>query len=219
MPTGLTYVVVDEPSCSFEKFVLRCARQMGPCGWQRDEPSSVPPRLPSPRDVERYRVEIELLETKLAEAKALSLEQAAVDAAQFRDKLLAQHTEMALGRAKARGRVRAMLDRVEMWPEPTPDHVALKKLMMEQLRETYEEYADQPEDLPKLHAPEEWKQVHIDWYADDLERTRKRLAEMEVGFARRSAWISALYKSLGMTAPAHDEFRPNPFKKNTTGEP
>ncbi len=220
MPTGLTYDVVDDPPCSFEAFALRCARQMAVLGYMRDESGEAPPRLPNPDTVARARGQLDLAQTKLAAAKALTLEQAERDAQKSHDSILADEASYAHVRAVRRGRARAMMMHVEDWKVP-PTHAALKAFMMQQLKDTYDEYAEANHHraAPIKKTAAEWIAFMIGWRTEEVASAEKDVARAEESFARRTEWVTALYESLGMKPLAHDDFKTNPFKKKTNNQP
>jgi len=133
MATGYT-AELCEKEVDFKAFVLQCARAMGACVMQRDEPLDAPPREEKPTD---YHVEAlakaqarlqELLLTSDEEATRLSQGEALTTQK--------RHQEYVAKTTETCKRLNQMKQKVSDWEPPTPDHRGLRDFMLEQLSTT-----------------------------------------------------------------------------------
>ena len=46
MPTGYTAIIEDDPNCTFEQYLMRCARAFGATVTMRDDPLDKPALAP-----------------------------------------------------------------------------------------------------------------------------------------------------------------------------
>jgi len=200
MPTGYTSFLADDLEATLADFAWRCARAMGACIAQRDEPTDKPPRLTTPSD--SYSDGVASKEQELAEVTAMTASEAELASQKEYSKRIADNAKAVLKREKLRSTYERLLAEVRSWEPPTADHQGLKEFMEEQLVSSIEfdcdtEYYRRP--IEKLDG-KTWKaqraaslryeldrMVHL--RDDDTERTQKR-----------NAWIKALANSLGKEA-------------------
>ena len=196
MPTGYTTAIYEGKEQSVEDFILRCARAMGACIMQRDDPFDDPPKKQYPCDYNAKR----LIEAKqeLDRLQAMSESQINEEARKERkDKIdeRIKHDKIAL---ELRGRYQNMLYAVEGWQPPTPDHKGLKEFMIEQLKTSinFDCSTGWPE-IPPVITAEEWRQKKIQQTIRDIAyHTKENQKEIE-RTKGRNRWISQLYVSLG----------------------
>lgn len=200
--SGLIYRVIEGDACSFVEFALRCARVMGSCIAQRDEDGAAPPRLPDPKRVERLRACVDQSEAMLRDARATTDERAREEIAKHHARLVAQNEAFAQSRARERGRLQAMLAQVREWTPPTPDHLNLKELMVSRLQEELDDSAGPDQVVLPSGDPAAWRGSQVATCEDHLTYAKRDLARAEENFARHTAWVTALYKSLGVDDPA-----------------
>lgn len=196
MPTGYTCIIEDDPSITFRKYALRCARGMGVCVMQRDDDMADPPK---PRELTDYHSKAaNVARARLVELQGLSAEgaaalwQADVESAR---KANEQFIAEATIERDAYSRIRA---EVVAWSPPTPDHSGLRKFMLEQIDLCY-----RPDELPYQQAVPatcaEWLRGQIDRATHDIAYHDEHHAA-EVRHVEESArWIEALYASLPTT--------------------
>lgn len=193
MPSGLTIDVIE--GCSFEHFIMRCARQMGALIVMRDEPwdAPIPERFePSTFYADRIpalEAEIERLWNMEYPEKADAAEEDYQVRRRDYDKNVAKSRE-------ARQACEAMLERVQAWAPPTQDHHGLKALMVQQLQETIRFDGEPVLKPPTRKEPGEWWEAAIAAANGNL---RRAITENEKEIQRteeRNAWLKALRESL-----------------------
>lgn len=131
MPTGYTAKLMDEGQ-DFRAFVLTCARAMGACIMQRDDPMSDPPKKETASDYHTKR----LAEAKatLATLKAMTSEQRAAHGAGLRDAATKSAREYLATAVAQNERLDAMAAQVSAWTPPTDEHKGLRDFMLEQIK-------------------------------------------------------------------------------------
>jgi hypothetical protein len=161
MPTGYTAPIEEDPTFTFEQYVWRCARAFGALIMMRDEPmdARVPERFePSgyyARELGKERARLLELEGMSAEAVV-----AARNAAhqQARERVENSNRESS----EKLERYRAIRSQVEAWEPPSPDHVGLKRFMLEQIDTCTEHLRPLP--MPEKLEPDQW-------HADECRKT------------------------------------------------
>jgi len=192
MPTGYTAIIEEKPDLTLREFALRCARGMGACIHQRDDPMDDLPKAPEAshyhaEEAERVRATLRELEG-LSSVAALALFNAEVS------RITRANAAHLAKCEKTRKRYASMRAKVEAWKPPTEQHEGLQRFMLEQIdlcRSDWTPYTDTVPNDPKQ------------WLADKIESTResivshaKRCAEELARTAERKQWIEALYASL-----------------------
>ena len=194
MPTGYTAKLMGKGQ-DFREFVLTCARGMGACVTQRDDPMDEPPKKQKPSD---YHVKA------LAEARKLIADiQKMKPAARlvYGEKLKAAVVKGAKeSQAKSLAEEKRLLEmtaRVKAWTPPTNDHRGLKDFMLDQLRISsngdymtkyvakYEAKDAESYVIEKLSKAVRDIEYHEAEHAEELERVNAR-----------NQWIDQLYRSL-----------------------
>ena len=197
MPTGYTAALYEGEDQSFEDFILNCARAMGACIMQRDDPMSEPPKKVEPSDYHVKRI-AETTE-ELERLKAMSTSEATEKARTEREAALEEREEHDKKALDLLGRYRRMLSAVNKWKPPTTDHAGLKKFMIEQLETSINfdcATGDWPK-IPPVMSGERWRGNRIEKMLRDLDyNTRENLKEIERA-DDRNHWIEALYASIG----------------------
>lgn len=134
---------------------------------------------------------------RLAEYTQWTDEQAQEDSDASYAKAKADYAEYLSGVAGRRERYSAMLTEIRAWEPPTPDHVELKKFMIQQIESCWSEtevsdYYSTPLGCPGAR-----------WRARRIAEAEKEIAyhtcELENDKSRnkmRNAWLKALYASL-----------------------
>lgn len=197
MPTGYTAAISD--GVSLRQFILSCARGMGACIMQRDDPMS---DLPKKREPEDYHAkQIAKANNRLVETKAMSEEVAQKKANEEYDAEIKSIEDSILKNNKLRRQYETMLSQVNSWVPPTSEHFGLKEFMVSQITESMQfdcggsYYSDM---LKKLKPPSgvEWKNKEIQDALKDLDyHTREHNAEV-ARCTSQNKWIDALYESL-----------------------
>lgn len=195
MPTGYTAGIID--GISFKTYALNCARAFGACVLLRDEegggekiPDAFEPSDYHLKEVEKFKAAY----NRLTEMTARELELAAHE---DYAKLEAARLTRIQEREDQRRAYEAMLEQVNQWSAPTPDHVRFHEFMRTQIEKSIKFDCDGYDDPPvERITPQEWLEkrredllwsisYHEKGYADELARTESR-----------NAWIKALRESL-----------------------
>lgn len=197
MPTGYTARVM-ETDISFRQFALSCARAFGALIEMRDDDMDAP--IPEEFKPSPYYAE------HLAEARAEYGRLAEFDAdaqAEFgsREKqaaLKSQREYLAKSREE-NASLKKMLEEVEAWAVPSPDHEKLKEFMIQQLTISFHDLKWSEDSLQRI----EEKQP-IDFYNEALERAlknipyyQKELLAEQSRVNERNEWLKQLRESLG----------------------
>lgn len=196
MPTGYTAAIAD--GIGFEQFVMSCARAMGACILMRDEPANAPiPERFEPSDYHTRKLE-EATAT-LAKLRAMTCDEIEAAAQEAFDAETKANTEAIARDRELRGKYEAMLQQVQAWAPPTPDHDGLKRFMTEQLTESIrfdcnEDYYQSRK--PKLKTGEQWRADQIASALHDAEYHGKEHAEEVVRTESRNDWLRSLRESL-----------------------
>jgi hypothetical protein len=161
---------------------------------QRDDPLSEPPKPRVPR-TDYMDENILRAKRERSEAAGWTKEEALAQAKKRNDESLA-YWEEANSKALARRRnYERMLSEVDAWTPPTPEHVELKKFMIDQLRSSID-FDCKVYEPPVPTTGEEHRQFVIQQAERDVEYyTKERQAEIDRANGA-NGWITALYESL-----------------------
>lgn len=193
MPTG--YIADIAKDISFEQFALGCARAFGATITMRDDPAGteIPVFVPS----DYHRKQVEIAHAELAKINAMSFEdsrQAAL--ADYLD-ACERNQSYREERQTLRTKYEAMLVQAEAWEPPTPDHVAMKEFMVDQIKKSidWDCGSDHLADPEKLSG-DAWRAQQLQTISESLAyHTREH--EQEVERTRtRNAWVDSLKASL-----------------------
>lgn len=192
MPTGYTYPL-EEREVHLREFALRCSRAMGAMVHMRDEDTDAPPRPEKPstylkENLARYR-------SQLSEAKTMTLAQAKI----LRDAEAAEREKEKKASAERsavlRQRYETLRAEIEAWDPPTPDHLGLKKLMLEQIAICQCDYERSYE--PYMPPPaKKWLAQRIEMLEEDVARTEADIEKEKEHLRRNNEWVEKLYASL-----------------------
>lgn len=206
MPTGYTDGVYTE-KLTFPQFVWRCARAMGALVLMRDEKADAPiperfePSKYTKEQRDKYRADVDHLSgMKTAECKEWGKRE--------RDKRLSELRASAT-RKDDHERIAAyekMLASVNAWIPPTPDHVGLKRFMVEQLDSSikFDAPSSYYDDLIAKYESMTPEQFHTDALAEAAQMMsyyeqswREEVERTEA----RNAWLKALRESVPYEVP------------------
>ncbi len=200
MPTGYTHKLYEGEDQPFDDFVLSCARAFGALILMRDDP----PDTPIP---DEFKPESSYSEKQLAKANdvlsvARGWSDATAEAAADTDYKHAHYEwEQHLQRTAAmKARYEAMLEKVQAWEPPTPDHQELKEFMDKQLRESIDFDCAGVERWypePQRKSGAEHKAAMIVIAERDIEYHTEQIAKEAERAQGRTAWVRALRDSLG----------------------
>lgn len=195
MPTGYTSGVQDGTVTEFADFAKRCARAFGAFYSLRDEDDSK--ELPTRFDPDT-RYHDQSLAQALAERARLDAMAPHLAEAEARleyDQQMQSYRERREAASLVRSRYDAMLAKVQAWTPPTPEHDDLKAFMIQQLTDSIQYDAIDPNE-PSPVQPGAWlvkRKARVE--RDIAYHTSERNKEIERN-ASRNAWIAAFFESL-----------------------
>lgn len=202
MPTGYTAELCKGEQ-SFEEFFLTIARAF--CHIElRDKPLGPIPLTPyKPSD---YRVQ-SLTEAKdeLKRLQTLSKEDTEAEAEASYNERLRSYEESVEETAQIRGRLEAMLVKVNDWEPPTERHIQFKEFMVQQLTDTIKYDGCTYLSAPKRETAEEWLSNQIDAQESHIMHSKKAIAEERERTADNNKWITDLVESIGLRIEEREE--------------
>lgn len=193
MPTGYTYPVADGKITEFHDFALSCARAFGALIMMRDDPMDAP--IPDEFKPDTYYEQRLATDKKrLGEVQAMTNADCETAAIEAHREALASRKKYLADKDIEASRLNAMLAKVRTWNPPTPDHVEMKKFMIQQLTDSLP--GDYAPAIPALLDGHSWRQSEINRLADSVVSAQKEVAK-EIERARgRTEWVKALRNSL-----------------------
>lgn len=198
MPTGYTADVKDGKITHFEDFALLCARAMGACIMQRDDPMH---DLPKPEPMsDHYPKALAKAEADLKKYSNMSIEEATAEAHKKYLSDVEYYERQKEENRQVHHRYTDMLYYVRKWNPPTKDHTGFKEFMIEQLNESIKWDIHEPTN-PTLMSGAEYRKAQIEKCAHDVSYYKVQLEEELKRYEGRKEWIEALYKSLNREMP------------------
>jgi len=213
MPTGYTDAIVRNHDISFEEFALRCVRAMGVSVMMRDEPMDKPITRES---ITARNSENSYYMERLAEAekKLERLESMGPDDEKFREEVKRER-ERDISSCKdqiekissLRRAYERILDKVDRWEPPTPDHQGLKDFMRSQITESMDFDCNEKfyeERLERITAEIDFAEEYesrISDAKDSVEYARKHIREDDGRNDSRVRWMEQFCESIGVEFP------------------
>lgn len=204
MPSGLTEGIGR--GFTFEEFVWRCARGCGVFIEMRDDPLDAP--IPEKLKPSSYHKDaIKEAEKEIRELEAMSDKEAAQKAREQYDRMTKKFETIVREKGELEAKYRAMLDQVDAWVPPSPDHVGFQEMMRRLINESIDfdcniEYYTKLENAPVLESGVEWKARNLESAKEDLERHKREWQEGVERTESKNKWISQLRESLkGIECP------------------
>ena len=196
MPTGYTDKIKD--GITFEEYAMGCARAFGALITMRDDPTAA--RIPDKFDPSEYHLKEQ--ESAVAEGRrvaSMSDTEADVAAsAEYYDE--AKRIEVAIDKDRdLMGKYEAMLQRVQDWRVPSPDHEKFKEFMVSQIEESIrfdgmgEYYANNP---AVLLSGVEWRAAKLESVAHNLHYHTEEHGKEVDRAEERTAWVNTLRGAL-----------------------
>lgn len=196
MPTGYTADIKD--GISFETFALNCARAFGACITLRDEPGggeSIPEEF-EPSD---YHVKAaQKARDDLAALLSMSKDDKEKSAAKFWDDAETSRMMRLQDKQKQRQSYEAMLEKVNAWVPPMPEHVGLHEFMRSQIMQSIDFDCDityDSEPTPR-QTGEEWASERANRLNRDIDYHDKENASEVRRTKERTEWVRSLRTSL-----------------------
>jgi hypothetical protein len=197
MPTGYTAGIEDGKITTLADYALLCARAFGATIMQRDDPTADLPKLRAEESHHAKELAKSVRHLAIIEAMTEGDTEAAAKAEYT--KANREYEESSAKRREELARYDALRKQVNAWQPPTPDHVELKKFMLQQIEvSTQRWYTPKP---PKKHTGAEWRQEQIASTTWSINYHTEGKAKEEERNAGANDWIRALYKSVGRELP------------------
>lgn len=194
MPTGYTHAVCDGKITEFPEFAMTCARAFGALITMREEPASAEIPEEIVPDTKYYDERLAEDMKRMGEVQAMSMQDANTTALEEHRSALASRAKYLADKDAEAARLNAMIAKVRAWEPPTPDHVEMKKFMIDQL--TISLPGNYAPEIPALLDGAAWRQKEIDRLADSVVRYKKEIAKEIERASGRTAWVKALRTSL-----------------------
>jgi len=206
MPTGYTSIIQDSKESNYDKifqqFALQCARAFGALVSMRDDKwdAEIPDEFIAS---DYYKNGIAQHKKELAIARKRKMSEwdklAEKDYLEKKDHYGKKINESFDRRAK----YQTVLDKVYAFEPPTPEHVHYKEFMIEQIKSSIdfdcssEYYTNELKNLKRLSA-KEFKDQTIETIINSLKYDEENYAKEIESAKKRTAWVKALKKSLGI---------------------
>ena len=194
MATGYTHDVKDGKVRDFRTFALRCARGMGACIMQRDDPMNEPPKQEVLTD--HYSKRLAELRAEMEVVRAWTDEEAAAASAADHTGQVVAHERRVAAQVTTLSNYRAMEAQVQAWTPPTTEHQGLKDFMLEQLSESIKWDCHEVTPPESALSGEAFKRVSIDICLRNLLDTEVYQAREVAAVTSHSQWIADLYAAL-----------------------
>jgi hypothetical protein len=181
MPTSYTAAIADD--ISFNDFVMGCARAMGALISMRDSPSdAVIPEWFVPSAY--HKVEASNCFEQINVLCKMPIDELEKTAFESYSAELAARADAIRGKDLLRHKYSAMLEQVNAWETPTPDHLEFKSFMVDQINTSLifdcdDSYYKEQVPLQKSHK------YHLEEQSKEVDRTE-----------RRNLWLRQLRESL-----------------------
>jgi hypothetical protein len=197
MPSAYTQPVADGTVTTLPAFAMLCARAFGAMIDMRDEPldAEVPKGF---KPSSYYADQVEALEKELATLK----QRTAVQALEFGharlDERRANWDKERQRNWEKKERYEHMMNLVEQWNPPTPDHAGLRDYMMDQLRQSKQfDCSDtDPSSPDEVWTPGEMFSEEVARVSASLAYHKKARQEEIDRVKQRNQWLADLRASL-----------------------
>ena len=202
MPSSYTSPLYDGEEISFADFMLRMARGMGATILLRDEPLSVLPTVSNVGERNDYLVEkMQDAQIELGRLAALSPEDVAREHKREQKERDTTEHNYRKKNAELRERYEGMLEQVRAWEPPTVDHEGLKQMAIDQLQQSIDfDCHDITPVKPGEISDEQWQEDRLAATLKEIRYCREEISKKQERNRGRIEWISALRKSLGVSA-------------------
>lgn len=195
MPTGYTAELMEKGQ-DFRTFALLCARAMGACIMQRDDPMTDEPKRQEPSDYHTKALEKALAERD--RLSAMSSDERYRFGSDAKNEAINNAAKYLQRKQDENVRLDGMLADVVAWEPPSEDHTGLKAFMIEQITISRNDLS-----WPEKRLKEATGKPAKAFYEEALENAHRDIAyhraELEKEAERtngRNRWIDQLYASL-----------------------
>lgn len=194
--TGYVHNMIDKGQ-TFPQFAMECARAFGALILMRDDPMNTP--IPEEMKPDEYYFRaIKEDQDRLERLSAMTAGELLAEGQKLRQQEIRRCQESLAKERDELLKISAMLERVNAWTPPTPDHQGLKSFMVQQLTESAKYHDSGGESLAKAEAKSarDYGRDALANARDNLEYATKRLADEQRRCAERTAWVKSLRNSL-----------------------
>lgn len=193
MPTGYTSNIAN--GITFKQFAYECMRAFGACVTIRDDPAAP---IPENFEAGNYHVErIQEREEELNNVLTMALADAEEAAEDDYNETQAHLLEMIDEARALRKSYEAMLEQVEAWTPPTPEHDNFKTFMRDQIKMSIdcdcseEYYLRSLKELRKLTGME-WMDRKADEIRNSLDYHQRSFQREAESASRSTEWVKAV---------------------------
>lgn len=206
MPTGYTSIIQESEETNsdklFRQFALQCARAFGALASMRDDKwdAEIPDEFVAG---DYYKNEIAKHKTELAIARKRKMSEWDILAEKDYFEKTDHYNKEISKSFDLRAKYQTVLDKVYAFDPPTPEHVHYKEFMIEQIKGSIdfdcgsEYYTNELKSLKRLSA-KEFKDQTIETIINSLKYDEENYAKEVESAKKRTAWVKALKKSLGV---------------------
>lgn len=196
MPSGITAPIANGEMTSGKEFLLRCSRQFGALVHMRDDSLD--------DEIKLQEVSTGYHDNSIAQArealhalKNLTLAEAAVAIEQEYQSELKRHKERLDSKAELKNRYIEMMEKIQDWEPPTPEHENLKEFAMRQLNEGIDWDCDTKyEQEPVRMDPQDWIDRQIERYEHDIKWNKEQKEKEIERVKENNEWVLTLVDSL-----------------------
>lgn len=196
MPTGYTCDVQSGKIKDFKTFATQCVRAMGVCISMRDDSWDTPIPDRFEPNTKYYDDAIAKAQEQLTELQAMSIADAEQALLKEHEERLARNVEYRDKEKKELKNYKDMLDKVEAWIPPTPEHVGLKEFMQEQLNSSIKFDCGDYSETAELVTPQVWIANGIAKASRDIAYYAEERAKEIERTEQRNKWLEEFRKSL-----------------------
>jgi len=181
---------------SATEFILGWAKLRGGLAHMREESLDAPIRMCA---VSPYReASIKRAERELQRYKNMTLEEAAELVEDDYNRSVRHQKEMNEQRDAQKKMYEDLLEEVEKWEPPTERHATIKEDAVSDLKHAIRDCEYSTIEYEK-EDPQEYINIWINYYTNDLEKQKERLEDEKRAVAERNQWITDLLESLEKT--------------------
>ena len=217
-------MIAEKENCTLMEFALRCARSFGALIEMREEPLDAP--IPEKFEINPlYKAELEEAEKEYEDFTALPYPEKMAVLERDYELMAEKYAEADKieneRRRVLRGRYEAMLEKINKWEAPTPDHENLRKFMIEQIEDCMEHDCGHWEST--VGDKEDWLNVseHINYLKRCMRVARESYRKhVDAGPAYQAPRLPRGYGEIQHSDPHGLEGLPhNPGQADIPGDP
>lgn len=193
MPTGYTQKILD--GCTFEEFVMECAKRIGYLYKYGRSGEDIPEKI----ELNTYHKEqIEKYKEKIEKLNSMTIEDAKEKLKEKRKKLEKDRQATINRNEEIKEKYNDMLEKVRNWNPPTKEHEPIKEFMIEQIDKSkdWDEHS-----IPKIneiyYKPKKWLEKQKESCIDTLNHHQKSWREELEYNKKQNRWLKKLRESLG----------------------